>query len=310
MKVFALVLLFALVGVCLGDLSHHSESGQMHDLLSAIEARANKALSEAQAGVAARVAARTAELSSFKKDVSSTKTDYDKAVSRLATAKAAHSQGEAQDAKLLKEAKANAQNELALIAKIRVLLGQKRGPACPVVPSTFPKYSKWEFAGANGNYHVSNSVMGNTKYTHAFMVAGLKEGHDWKDYTMEADVRNVRNSGGNKNWGHPGVVVNYQNSQNYEVFYFRPHSSGSSSAVQYYVRKNGKNTFPATFKTTVPGGSFFHVKVVSTGSQLKLFLHNSNSPVAVVQSKLSKGSVGFVNHGSRGEMKNLKVCMN
>merc|ERR1712223_1148390 len=78
---------------------------------------------------------------------------------------------------------------------------------------------------------------------------------------MTVDIFNV---GGRStaDFGHPGAIFNYQDDDNYEGWYFRPHSSGTGSAVQYFYFKDG--TRPSgmyTCSAIVPGGDWFTVQI-------------------------------------------------
>ena len=63
--------------------------------------------------------------------------------------------------------------------------------------------------------------------------------------------------------GHPGIIYHYLNDKNWEGFYFRPHSTGTKSAIQFTCHINGKGTYPAGNAVKVPtNGAWFNAKVI------------------------------------------------
>ena len=71
--------------------------------------------------------------------------------------------------------------------------------------------------------------------------------------------------------GHPGIIYHYLNDENWEGFYFRPHSTGTASAIQFVCHINGKETYPGGNAVKVPtDGSWFTAAVRVTGTQATL----------------------------------------
>ena len=73
--------------------------------------------------------------------------------------------------------------------------------------------------------------------------------------------------------GHPGIIYHYLNDKNWEGFYFRPHSTGTTSAIQFTCHVNGKGTYPAGNAVKVPtDGSWFNAEVIVTESKATLVM--------------------------------------
>lgn len=108
--------------------------------------------------------------------------------------------------------------------------------------------------------------------------------------------------------GHPGVLFHYEDKNNWEGLYFRPHSSGKKGAVQHYAIVNGKEKQQDSYKVNFPtNGAWYKVTIKVTKDKWSCtaggatFTGNRNI-------KGIPGGVGIMNHESQSEFKDMLVC--
>ena len=91
--------------------------------------------------------------------------------------------------------------------------------------------------------------------------------------------------------GHPGIIYHYTSDKNWEGFYFRPHSTGTNSAIQSTCMVDGKSTYPKVMKADVPtDGSWFRATVKVTSTQATLTFNG----VTLTVDRCAKGVAGGV----------------
>jgi len=131
----------------------------------------------------------------------------------------------------------------------------------------------------------------------------------FEDGVIECDIA----SPGDKSY--VGIVFRMASPDNYELIYFQPHSSGKWDAIQYDPVMNGSNTWqlhhgPSNQAVAdVPSETWFHVKIVVSGLEARVFLNHAEKPALVVpdlQHGYSKGHVGFWSYYP-GNMANLAI---
>jgi hypothetical protein len=112
-----------------------------------------------------------------------------------------------------------------------------------------------------------------------------------------------------------GIAFRVQSEDDYELFFFRKGASGSNEAVQYTPSFMGANAWQlynvptyAGVSELPPGEQWFHVKVVVSGLEAKLFLNNSSVPaldIPDLKQGYSKGSIGFWGQSGGGYVSNV-----
>lgn len=86
----------------------------------------------------------------------------------------------------------------------------------------------------------------------------------------------------------------------YENIYFRPHKSGLWDAIQYQPSFNGLTTWQLyqgkgyNAKYKIPYDAWLHVKVVVAGSQAKVFVAGSATPVLTINRLKGRPGKGYV----------------
>lgn len=99
-----------------------------------------------------------------------------------------------------------------------------------------------------------------------------------------------------------GLAFRIQDAHHYQTLYFRPASTGTINAIQYMPEK--KNDFnwwdyeaeKYQAKATLPATSWFHVKAVVKGNELKVYVNHEATPSMVYKDldpDLKQGSVGY-----------------
>ncbi len=121
-----------------------------------------------------------------------------------------------------------------------------------------------------------------------------------------------------------GIVFRVRSPHIYEGIYFRPQNSRHSDPVRrghtvqytasprytwYYLREKYPEKYEAA--VDIPPDEWFHVKVVVSGMEAKVFVNEAKSPCLVVKDLkhgLSKGSVGvWCGNTSSGTFANLTI---
>jgi hypothetical protein len=134
-------------------------------------------------------------------------------------------------------------------------------------------------------------------------------GVDFQDGTIEADL-STKTDG-----VFLGVAFRVESTNNYELIYFRPFSSGTVEAVQYTPALNGAIAWQlmpgqdAKAAADVPQDKWFHVRIQVEGLTAKLFLNDNTTPSLVVPNLKrgdTHGSIGFWGLFRGGYISNLK----
>ena len=99
--------------------------------------------------------------------------------------------------------------------------------------------------------------------------------------------------------GFVGVVWRFQDAQNFEKFYIRPHQSGNPDASQYTPVLNGMTgwqLYPQySARISFPYNEWIHVKVVVSGKSAEIYLNDMNQPalfISELKSGIESGKVG------------------
>ncbi|HEU4887567.1 MAG TPA: family 16 glycoside hydrolase, partial [Thermoanaerobaculia bacterium] len=131
----------------------------------------------------------------------------------------------------------------------------------------------------------------------------------WTNYTVEADLYMPSNA---KSYSHAGIIFRAQNTANYEVVYFRPHSSGTSQAIQYLPVTNGNLGSGPIATATIPWNSWFHVKVTVNGNQASVYVTDMTTPKLTVTlaGGWSAGAAGLFEHEAPAYFDNFLVTAN
>ena len=116
-----------------------------------------------------------------------------------------------------------------------------------------------------------------------------------------------------------GIAFRVQSEDDYELFFFRKGASGSSQAAQYTPSFMGANAWQLYNVPTYAGAAdlpqaeqWFHVKVVVSGLEAKLFLNNSSVPaldIPDLKQGYSKGSIGFWGQAGGGYVSNVTYTL-
>merc|ERR1712032_1750683 len=121
---------------------------------------------------------------------------------------------------------------------------------------------KWTHSASKGT--ITNTGAGAT-----WLIAGWT-GQKFIEKVLSVDIQEIAGPGrlGKVSIGHPGIIYHYLNDKNWEGFHFRPHSTGTKSAIQFVCHVNGKGTYPAGNKVKVPtNGAWFNAKVTVTSTK-------------------------------------------
>lgn len=175
-------------------------------------------------------------------------------------------------------------------------------------PLKDPKH--WTLNEGNWKRDINAGTIRNTGAPGTWLTAGWT-GRWHVEKNVAVTLRELSGGGGGgggTNWGHPGLYYHYEDNNNWEGFYFRPHSSGSGSAIQFICNTDGKTKGPAGGTVSVPtNGAWMTASVKVTSKQAilkfggKTFTYNRCVPDI-------PGGVGVMNHQSLSEFKDLKLC--
>jgi hypothetical protein len=134
-------------------------------------------------------------------------------------------------------------------------------------------------------------------------------GLDLQNGTIDADVAF------SKEGDFVGIAFRVQSEDDYELLFFRKGASGTSQALQYTPGFLGANAWQIYNVPTYagdgelpPADQWFHVKVVVSGLEAKLFLNNAPQPSLVVpdlKQGYSTGSIGFWGQSGGGYISNV-----
>ncbi len=99
--------------------------------------------------------------------------------------------------------------------------------------------------------------------------------------------------------GFVGVIWRFQDAQNFEKFYIRPHQSGNPDASQYTPVINamtGWQLYPQYgARIKFPFNEWIHVKVVVSGKSAEVYVNDMNEPalfISELKSGIESGKVG------------------
>ena len=111
-----------------------------------------------------------------------------------------------------------------------------------------------------------------------------------------------------------GLAFRVKSENDYELFFFRPGSSGGIEAIQYTPGFLGMNAWQIyniphyVARGAIPNDRWFHVRVVVAGLVAKLYLDNATEPSLVVsdlKQGYSTGSIGFWGQEGGGYISNV-----
>ena len=111
-----------------------------------------------------------------------------------------------------------------------------------------------------------------------------------------------------------GVVFRFEDEDDHEIVYFRPHKSGLDDAVQYTPSFNGSACWQLysgpgyTAAAEVPREQWVRARIEVAGLGAKVFLNNSEQPVLVVEDLKrghSRGTVGLWAGAGGGHFSNF-----
>lgn len=130
----------------------------------------------------------------------------------------------------------------------------------------------------------------------------------FEDGVIEADIAapNLRSF--------VGIVFRFENTDDHEIVYFRPHKSGLDDAVQYAPSFNGSAAWQLysgkgfTTAADFPRQQWVHVRIEVSGLGGKVYLNNADKPVLVITDLKrghSRGSVGLWGGANGGHFSNF-----
>jgi len=111
-----------------------------------------------------------------------------------------------------------------------------------------------------------------------------------------------------------GFLFRFENEDDYETAYFRPHKSGLEDAVQYTPSFNGSAAWQLytgkgfTATVDIPKEQWLHARIVISGLGGKVFFNNSDKPVLIIEDLkrgYSRGSVGLSGGANGGYFSNF-----
>ncbi len=142
-------------------------------------------------------------------------------------------------------------------------------------------------AGASRVYRQS-SVAGNA--------ASLRTNHDWRDQSIQADIR-PRAFNGNDRWA--GLVVRYQDANNY--YYVTARSRG---ILELKKMVNGVFTSLSAVGMGFEIGGNYRIGLQAVGTRLTLFVDGRNI-TEVIDDSLAHGSAGFMSYKAAVDYDNV-----
>ena len=111
-----------------------------------------------------------------------------------------------------------------------------------------------------------------------------------------------------------GIVFRFENADDHEIVYFRPHKSGLEDAAQYTPSFNGGAAWQLysgkgfTAAVEIPSEKWVHARVEISGLGGKVFFNDSDKPVLVIEDLkrgYSRGSVGLWAGATGGHFSNF-----
>jgi hypothetical protein len=111
-----------------------------------------------------------------------------------------------------------------------------------------------------------------------------------------------------------GIVFRFENEDDHEIVYFRPHKSGLDDAVQYTPSFNGSAAWQLysgpgfTRAVEIPKEQWLHARIEISGLGAKVYFNNSSKPALVVEDLKrghSRGSVGLWGGANGGHFSNF-----
>jgi hypothetical protein len=111
-----------------------------------------------------------------------------------------------------------------------------------------------------------------------------------------------------------GVVFRFENADEYELVYFRPHKSGLEDAVQYTPVFNGAGCWQLYsgkgFTTAVdfPRNQWVHIRIEISGLGGRVYVNNSEKPTFIIEDLkhgYSRGSIGLWGGANGGHFSNF-----
>jgi hypothetical protein len=138
-----------------------------------------------------------------------------------------------------------------------------------------------------------------------------------KDVEFEDGVIEVDIAAANRT-SFVGIVFRFENVDNHEIVYFRPHKSGLADAVQYTPSFNGAAPWQLysgegfTTAVEIPKEQWVHARIEISGLGGKVYFNNSDKPTLVIEDLkrgYSRGSVGLWGIANGGHFSNFSYTI-
>jgi hypothetical protein len=122
-----------------------------------------------------------------------------------------------------------------------------------------------------------------------------------KDFEMADGVIDA-DMAGDGSRGFYNILFRTQANRDEEIVYMRPHKTGLDDAQQYTPVWNGGGPWQIyngpgfTSAAQIPKGAWFHVRLIVTGAQARLYVSDMNAPSLVItdlKTGMRSGGVGF-----------------
>lgn len=139
-----------------------------------------------------------------------------------------------------------------------------------------------------------------------------------KDVVLEDGVIEVDIAPPNKR-SFMGIVFRFENEDDHEIVYFRPHKSGLEDAVQYTPSFYGEAAWQLysgkgfTNAVEIPREQWSHIRIEISGLGGKVFFGNSDKPALVIEDLKrghSRGTVGLWGGANGGHFSNFTYKVN
>ncbi|MBN2422618.1 hypothetical protein JXB41_05295 [Candidatus Woesearchaeota archaeon] len=123
------------------------------------------------------------------------------------------------------------------------------------------------------------------------------------NYIYEADI--YADSASSASTSHPGLIFNAVDGDNYDVCYFRPHSSGAYDAVACRPVTSDSLGAESSSGAIIPWDTWFHVKLIHRGNSVKVFVDDILSQEYTA---IKAGTnIGLFEHDGIGYFDNIKI---
>merc|ERR1712178_125270 len=125
----------------------------------------------------------------------------------------------------------------------------------------------WQKNTGNWVQNIISGSIKNTKPDATWLSAGWT-GYWMIEKTLKVTLREIiglTGRGKGVDWGHPGVLFHYEDKNNWEGIYFRPHETGKPIAANHRAFVNGESKYGRDYKLNFPNnGAWFQAKITVT----------------------------------------------